>query len=74
MMDLEAINLNGECPCEDFQCHYLADALREKNLPTSQRVARRCDHLKAGREWLLNRFLRDLRDPTDPTSPFNRHH
>lgn len=53
LVDLLALDCNGECSCEDFRMVKLPN-LRRKDGPTQ------CKHIKAVREHFLNQVLSTL--------------
>lgn len=54
LVDLQALDFNGQCGCDDFQ--YRRRPLLRK-LPGA-RDTTRCVHIRMAREWLLDRLLR----------------
>jgi hypothetical protein len=56
LVDLAALNGNGECRCKDFATrHHTA---LKKGEPPSDRT--RCKHIKAARREMLEIFVRDI--------------
>lgn len=56
LVQLDAYNFNGACGCENF-CNPILRKLREGAPPSDDT---RCYHIKAARERLLDRFLREV--------------
>jgi hypothetical protein len=63
LVDLQEYNLNGFCSCQDFEFR------RQPKLPADadNPDATRCRHIRAVREWLLNRVLFDVAVMTGQT-------
>jgi hypothetical protein len=59
LVDLQANRMVGWCSCEDWQARR-GPALRER-LPAEDC---RCHHIRAVREWLLNKFLDQIVEQT----------
>lgn len=56
LVDLMAMRMNGQCGCDDFAFRK-GPAFRLHPVPSD---ATRCIHIRAVREWLLNRMLGKL--------------
>lgn len=59
VVDLGAFEGFGECSCEDFQYRVLPVLVR---YPTGEPMPKRCKHLIAAREALLDQVIRRISD------------
>ena len=68
VVDLGSFDGFGECSCEDFQYRILPTLLRNRNphtplsVVTDETGLKRCKHLLAAREDLLNQVIRRISD------------
>ncbi len=58
-VDLQALDFNGWCGCEDFEARR-GKVLRENKNERSP--ASRCKHIQAARDWLLDTLMEQIAD------------
>jgi hypothetical protein len=56
VVDLGEFDGFGECSCEDYQYRILP-VLRRRQMGIAEEMPKRCKHISAAREHLLDRFI-----------------